>query len=53
MADKLQNPIADPVKKPHKALEFEIQDVEDAAYPAIDKEDDFDVRIPDDDEFDI
>lgn len=53
MADKLQNPIADPVKKPHKALEFDIQEVEDDGLPVIDKEDEFDVRVPDDDDFDI
>lgn len=54
MADKLKSPIADPVKKPHRELEFEIQDVsDDPAFPAIDSEDDFDFRIADDDDFDI
>lgn len=53
MADKLKSPIADPVKKPHKELEFDIREVPDDGLPAIDKEDEFDVRIADDDDFDI
>lgn len=54
MSDKLKSPIADPVRKPHRELEFDIREIEDdAALPLIDKEDDFDIRIADDDDFDI
>lgn len=54
MADRLKSPIADPVRKPHRELEFDIRDLEDGAdLPPIDKEDDFDIRIADDDDFDI
>lgn len=53
MADKLRSPIPDPVKRPHKAMEFDIQDVEEDLLPAIDPEDEFDIRVADDDDFDI
>ncbi len=59
MADKIKNPLPEPKKKPHSRMEFDLPDEEieelsgDNAMPAILQEDDFDIRIPDGDDFDL
>ncbi len=61
MAEKLHNPLPDPVLKPHKQLEFDLPDEEvreespeeKTMLLTIDPEDDFDIKISEEDDFDI
>ncbi|MBQ9643487.1 MAG: hypothetical protein IJV26_05540 [Lachnospiraceae bacterium] len=50
MADKIHNPLPVPEKRPHEEMDYDFplqQDDENGA------EDDFDIEISDDDDFDI
>lgn len=56
MAVKIDNPLPEPEKRPHRPMEFPIRDVDKAdeeKLMADEKEDDFDLRIMDDDDFDV
>ena len=51
---KLKSPLPEPVLKPHRRMEFEIQDAEEKeAQAETTSEDDFDITIFDGDDFDI
>lgn len=58
MAEKIDNPLPEPKRRPHHPMEFDIQDVDKADEEKLMadvsvKEDDFDLRIMDDDDFDV
>ncbi|MDD6715363.1 MAG: hypothetical protein PUF49_03180 [Firmicutes bacterium] len=51
---KLKSPLPEPVLKPHRRMEFDIQDAEEEdARAQTTSEDDFDITIFDGDDFDI
>lgn len=53
---KIPNPLPEPVKKPHREMDFDLSDGEGGKYAPVfhqDGDDDFDYRISDSDDFDI